>query len=94
MFGLASIAEDFAQLAAGRAGDALLERLGRRLEIISGRGACRHPDGAIRLAASALCTFAADVSAHARHQPCAAAPRRRDHGVLPVPGPRPEEGWR
>lgn len=94
MFGLASIAGDFAQLAAGRAGDALLERLGRRLEIISGRGACRHPDGAIRLAASALCTFAADVSAHARHQPCAAARGHRDHGVLPVPGPRPEEGWR
>jgi NADH:ubiquinone oxidoreductase subunit F (NADH-binding) len=94
MFGLASIADDFARLAAGRAGDALFERLGRRLEVISGRGACRHPDGAIRLAASALFTFAADVSAHARHQPCAAARGHRDNGVLPVPGPRPDGGWR
>ncbi len=93
-FGLASVAEDFAQLAAGRAGDALFERLERRLGIISGRGACRHPDGAIRLAASALRTFAADVSAHARRQPCAAARAHRDHGVLPVPGPRRDWGWR
>jgi NADH:ubiquinone oxidoreductase subunit F (NADH-binding) len=94
-FGLASIAEDFARLAAGWPGDGLLERLGRRLGIISGRGACRHPDGAIRLAASALVTFAADVSAHARCQPCAAARRgAREHPVLPIPSPDPDEGWR
>ena len=93
-FGLASIAEDFARLAAGQPGEGLLERLGRRLGIISGRGACRHPDGAIRLAASALYTFVADVSAHAGRQPCAAARRgAREHAVLPIPRPDPDEGW-
>jgi NADH:ubiquinone oxidoreductase subunit F (NADH-binding) len=95
VFGLSSIAEDFAQLAAGRPGGALFERLERRLGIIKGRGACRHPDGAIRLAASALITFAADASAHARHQPCAAArPGHRDHAVLPIPRSDPNEEWR
>jgi NADH:ubiquinone oxidoreductase subunit F (NADH-binding) len=92
VFGLPAIAADFAQLAAGRPDDGLSGRLERRLGIIPGRGACRHPDGAIRLAASALATFAADASAHARHMPCAAA--RRGRPVLPVPGPAADEAWR
>ena len=94
MFGLASIAEDFALLAAGRPGGALFGRLERRLGVVKGRGACGHPDGAVRLAASALATFSADASAHARHMPCAAA--RRDHPgppVLPVPRRLAEEEW-
>jgi len=94
-FGLASIAEDFAQLAVGRPGGALFDRLERRLGVVKGRGACRHPDGAIRLAASALATFAADASAHARHMPCAAA--RRGHqgrAVLPIPEPGADGAWR
>lgn len=94
MFGLPSVAEDFAELAWGRPGASLLERLGRRLGLLPGRGACRHPDGAARLAVSALQTFADDVRRHVQHGPCAhaAAPLS-----LPVPAPRPtaaEEGWR
>lgn len=92
VFGLPAIAADFAQLAAGRPDGGLFGRLERRLGIIPGRGACRHPDGAIRLAASALATFAADASAHARHMPCAAA--RRGQPVLPVPWPAADEAWR
>ncbi|WP_037361996.1 NADH-ubiquinone oxidoreductase-F iron-sulfur binding region domain-containing protein [Amycolatopsis orientalis] len=61
MFGLPAIAADFADLLAGR--DAT-GRLARRLPLLSGRGACAHPDGAVRLAASALRVFAADVRAH------------------------------
>ncbi len=42
----------------------------RRLDTVSaavlGRGACRHPDGAVRVLASALQTFASDVTAHRR----------------------------
>jgi NADH:ubiquinone oxidoreductase subunit F (NADH-binding) len=96
-FGLPAIAEDFAQLALGRPSGAVLERLDRRLGALPGRGACRHPDGAVRLAASALAAFATDAQAHARRMPCPAARRGgAAGGVLPIPRPwsggqRPEE---
>jgi hypothetical protein len=38
-----------------------VERLAR---LVSGRGACRHPDGTARLVLSALRAFEADVHAH------------------------------
>jgi NADH:ubiquinone oxidoreductase subunit F (NADH-binding) len=76
-FGLPAIAEDFAQLAAGRPAGDVLERLVGRLKVISGRGACRHPDGAVRLAASAMSAFAGDARAHAAGHPCPAARDRR-----------------
>jgi NADH:ubiquinone oxidoreductase subunit F (NADH-binding) len=60
-FGLPSIAADFAELVRG--GPAA-DRLARRLPLLTGRGACAHPDGAARLAASALSVFGADVRAH------------------------------
>jgi len=77
VFGLPSIADDFALLAAGRADAHLMERLGGRFDAVSGRGACRHPDGAVRLAKSALQVFASDVAAHQRGTPCAFASTRR-----------------
>ncbi|WP_410614709.1 NADH-ubiquinone oxidoreductase-F iron-sulfur binding region domain-containing protein [Amycolatopsis sp. lyj-109] len=60
-FGLPSIAADFAELIHGGPATA---RLARRLPLLAGRGACAHPDGAARLAASALRVFDADVRAH------------------------------
>jgi NADH:ubiquinone oxidoreductase subunit F (NADH-binding) len=93
VFGLAAIADDFARLALGRVGEGLFERLQHRLGTVAGRGACRHPDGATRLAASALTTFAADAYTHARHGPCAAARSGRPP-FLPVPGLAADEGWR
>ncbi|MBL7618367.1 NADH-quinone oxidoreductase subunit E, partial [Frankia sp. AgB1.8] len=33
-------------------------------ELVGGRGACRHPDGATRLVRTALRVFAADIHAH------------------------------
>ena len=39
-------------------------RLARLSEQIAGRGACAHPDGAVRLLASALDIFAGEVDAH------------------------------
>ncbi len=90
MFGLPSIADDMEVLAAGadRSG-ALMRRLAGRLEVIPGRGACAHPDGAVRFAAGALRVFAADVARHARGRPCAGvgAP-----SWLPVP-PRHGAPW-
>jgi len=92
-FGLPAIAEDFAQLALGRPSGAVLERLRCRLGVLTGRGACRHPDGAVRLAASALAAFAPDAAGHARGLPCAAARRGEPGGVLPIPQPWAEGEW-
>jgi NADH:ubiquinone oxidoreductase subunit F (NADH-binding) len=95
MFGLPAIAGDLAQLAASRPEGDPLERLNRRFGQISGRGACRHPDGAVRMAASALTAFAADAHAHARRRSCQAGLRGRHLSAVPTP-PRPlsEGDWR
>ncbi|MFJ1973865.1 NADH-ubiquinone oxidoreductase-F iron-sulfur binding region domain-containing protein [Streptomyces sp. NPDC087903] len=89
--GLPAVAEDFTVLATGRADAALLSRLRRRVGLLPDRGACRHPDGAARLAASALHAFARDVDQHLAHGICPAAdqPPR-----LPVPPATAPETWR
>ncbi|HYK33414.1 MAG TPA: NADH-ubiquinone oxidoreductase-F iron-sulfur binding region domain-containing protein [Streptosporangiaceae bacterium] len=93
MFGLPAIAEDFAQLATGRPQGQLLDRLHRRLGMVSGRGACAHPDGAVRLARSALAAFAADARAHAAGLPCLPARQGRSPAnAMPIPASA--GGWR
>ncbi|HLY94246.1 MAG TPA: NADH-ubiquinone oxidoreductase-F iron-sulfur binding region domain-containing protein [Gaiellaceae bacterium] len=67
--GLAAIADDLSQLVARRAG-VDEQRLHRRLGIIPGRGACRHPDGAVRLVRSALDVFAPEFARHFRGGSC------------------------
>lgn len=89
--GLPAVAADFATLATGRADDDLLLRLRHRTGLLPDRGACRHPDGAARLAASALGVFAADVDHHLDHGPCAGA---RRHPAVAVPAATPPETWR
>jgi len=59
-----------------------LARVRRWSGEVAGRGACRHPDGVVRLVASALRTFEADFEDHLRHGPCGACARRP---VLPLP---------
>jgi len=94
-FGLPAIADDFAQLAAGQPDGDPLARLGRRLGVISGRGACRHPDGAVRMAASALTAFAADARSHAGRRPCAGAGAGRARTpARPAARPWTEQPWR
>jgi NADH:ubiquinone oxidoreductase subunit F (NADH-binding) len=75
VYGLPAIADDMARLARGRVDVALTARLDRRLQEVDGRGACRHPDGAVQLVRSALSVFAADVRVHADGAPCAHADR-------------------
>jgi NADH:ubiquinone oxidoreductase subunit F (NADH-binding) len=89
MFGLPAVTDDFARLAQGRADRDVLDRLDRRLGAITGRGACRHPDGAVRMAASALAAFASDARAHAAGRPCPGAQRRGSQGSQPARSPIP-----
>jgi NADH:ubiquinone oxidoreductase subunit F (NADH-binding) len=95
IFGLPAIADDLAQLAAARPEGDPLGRMQRRFAQISGRGACRHPDGAVRMAASALQAFAADAHAHARRRPCLASQRGgQPTALLPMPPAVGAGEWR
>jgi NADH:ubiquinone oxidoreductase subunit F (NADH-binding) len=76
--GLAAIAHGFERITRGAAAErAQLERWAREL---TGRGACRHPEGAARFVASTLAAFEAETAAHLRRGKCA----HRDRAVLPV----------
>jgi NADH:ubiquinone oxidoreductase subunit F (NADH-binding) len=67
--GLASVADDLSQLVhhGARVDES---RFHRRLGIIPDRGACRHPDGAVRLIRSAIDVFAAEFAQHFRGSSC------------------------
>ncbi|HEX9032431.1 MAG TPA: NADH-ubiquinone oxidoreductase-F iron-sulfur binding region domain-containing protein [Streptosporangiaceae bacterium] len=94
IYGLPAIADDFTQLASGRPKGPVLDRLDRRLATVIGRGACRHPDGAVRLARSALSAFAADVKSHASRRVCLSARHGQPRtAVLPIPRPTDMEVW-
>ncbi len=70
VYGLPAIADDLTRLARGHVDHELTARLDRRLKEVDGRGACRHPDGAVNLVRSALNVFADDVRTHAHGAPC------------------------
>ena len=70
--GLPRLAELFDRLAYGRVDDGQIGELHRMLGLVDGRGACRHPDGTVRLVRSALDVFADDM-AHHRSGRCSAA---------------------
>jgi NADH:ubiquinone oxidoreductase subunit F (NADH-binding) len=70
VYGLPSIADDLARLTRGQGDGDSVARLHRRLGEVNGRGACRHPDGAVGLVRSALAVFAADIADHGRGEPC------------------------
>jgi NADH:ubiquinone oxidoreductase subunit F (NADH-binding) len=83
LFGLRSVSDIVGALAGGRARRRDVDRVRLVADQVRGRGACRHPDGAIRLLGSAFDTFADDVAAHAAGAACAASRRA---AALPVPG--------
>lgn len=83
VFGLPALADAFADLAyQGGRGDAV-DRIAGLIPLIEGRGACRHPDGATQLAASALAAFRDDAYWHDKEGPCHGV---RQQPLLPVPG--------
>jgi NADH:ubiquinone oxidoreductase subunit F (NADH-binding) len=77
LFGLDAVAGQVERLADGRTSD--LGMLRRWLGQADGRGACSHPDGAVRLVRSALDLFGPELEQH-KHGWCCGTDR-----VLPVP---------
>ena len=85
--GLDSLAGVLERLAGRRFQSGDGERLTRWLQMVRGRGACKHPDGVAAMIASATRVMHAEFNAHARGEPCArcAAP-----AVLATPTVTPE----
>ena len=81
VFGLPAVADLALDLSAGTLSSAGRRRLRTFMQEISGRGACRHPDGALRMLTSALTVFSADVEQHRRGRTCEAPA----YAVLPIP---------
>jgi len=80
--GLAAIADAFTAAVRGdRAGSDRVADVRRWGTMVSGRGACRHPDGAARFATSALNAFGEELERHLRYGRCGRERRR----VLPIP---------
>lgn len=77
--GLAAVANDLGGLLQRRASvdESLLHR---RLGIIPGRGACHHPDGAVRFVRSALTVFGDEFARHFQGRGCSGAGKP----ILPV----------
>ena len=82
--GLPALATSLESVVSGRAPSSVWEDLRRRLSQINGRGACHHPNGAVRLVASALRTFSREWEDHAAQGPCPAC-----HGPSALNVPRP-----
>jgi NADH:ubiquinone oxidoreductase subunit F (NADH-binding) len=81
VYGLHAIAESVSALADGVAEQRERDRVLRWATEIRGRGACHHPDGAVRFVESAMKVFGSEIEWHRRNH-CTAAP-----AGLPVSGP-------
>jgi NADH:ubiquinone oxidoreductase subunit F (NADH-binding) len=77
-YGLRAVADGVAALTQ-RGGRGERERILRWASEIRGRGACHHPDGAVRFVTSAISVFAPEIEAHGK-APCGARP-----AGLPLP---------
>ena len=79
--GLGAIADGFERVALGYHG-ADLATLARWAKLVTGRGACKHPDGAARFLESSLRVFSSELTRHIRHGGCG----RPHRAILPLPG--------
>jgi NADH:ubiquinone oxidoreductase subunit F (NADH-binding) len=89
--GLPRMAAALAELAGRGHRRQVLADLERWAGLVTGRGACNHPDGTVRFVRSTLTVFAPEISLHARGQ-CSAT----NHApFLPLPASMPvsEEDW-
>jgi len=80
VFGLPAVAAALESIASGRDARTALERLPRLALQIARRGACAHPDGALRFVESALRVFDREVELHLGGR-CSASSR---DAVLPT----------
>jgi NADH:ubiquinone oxidoreductase subunit F (NADH-binding) len=80
--GLAAIAAALEEISAGDAPPGTHEWVAYWAADVLGRGACHHPDGAVRLVSSCLEVFAEEIERHEQGRPC--APALTD--VLPLGG--------
>jgi NADH:ubiquinone oxidoreductase subunit F (NADH-binding) len=89
--GLPRIAAALAELARARPRRHARADVERWAGLVTGRGACHHPDGTVRFVRSALVTFAAEFDRHERGR-CGATNSRP---FLPIPraAARTEEDW-
>ena len=83
VFGLRAIADAVLALADGVGGARERDRVLRWTSEVRGRGACHHPDGAVRFVESAMDVFGDEIEAHARVR-CTAPP-----AGLPLDGGAP-----
>ena len=83
LYGLAAVAEVFEEISDQRAEPGTYRWIEHWGAQIRGRGACSHPDGALRFIASSLRTFADEIDRHEQGQPCRADPSSM--GLLPLP---------
>lgn len=81
VFGLRAIADATARLATGRPERDDLERIQRWSQQLAGRGACRHPDGAVGQLLSSLRVFGSEWEVHQRRRPCT---RERVAAITPA----------
>lgn len=87
--GLAAIAETMDRIAISDAGPSDLDRISRWIDMVRGRGACHHPDGAVGLLSSALLVFRDHLGVHFSGRRCPGAEVRG----FPQP-PASGRGWR
>jgi len=89
--GLPRIAAAMAELAGPRPRGNTRRDAERWAGLVTGRGACHHPDGTARFVRSALVTFGPELSRHSRGQ-CSARGRRP---FLPLPDgvPTTDDDW-
>jgi NADH:ubiquinone oxidoreductase subunit F (NADH-binding) len=80
VYGLAAVARTTRALHDGAAGLEALDQLRHWAGQIDGRGACRLPDGAVRLLRSVLDVFAVEIHDHLRAGGCPASARRGVRG--------------
>ena len=89
--GLPRIADGLATLAGPRPSPQVRANIERWAGLVTGRGACSHPDGSMRFVRSALDVFAAELRQHERGVCSASA--RRPFLPLPAGAAVSEEDW-